>query len=57
MDIYLVKNLIKGVNFVKKRSFFVKISKIGSFSLKMTYFDQIDPIIAISDQIYGNKPD
>ena len=34
-----------------------KMRPFGTFSLKMTYFDQIDPIIAISDQIYGNKPD
>ena len=34
-----------------------KISEFWIFSPKMTYFDQIDPINDIFDQIYVHKPD
>ena len=33
------------------------MSEFGTFSLKMTYFDQIDPINDYFDQIYVYKPD
>ena len=34
-----------------------KSTQFGPFSPKMTYFDQIDPINAIYDQIYVHNPD
>ena len=34
-----------------------KLREFGAFSPKMTYFDQIDPINDIFDQIYVHKPD
>ena len=34
-----------------------KMTQIWPFSPKMTYFDQIDPINDIFDQIYVHKPE
>ena len=34
-----------------------KMRPFGTFSPKMTYFDQIDPINDTFDQIYVHKPD
>ena len=45
------------LNFGLWRNFGPKMTKFWPFSTKMTYFDQIDPINAIFDQIYVHKPD